>query len=495
MPDYWTGLVSGFQDRREKAMLDNYAKELQNRQAADRVFQHLLTSRDPVIQEMALAGLMNPVNKKKGFAGFMGEYESNPVLGQIVGAMNEMIPDTSGAPIPPARPGSAAMSTNQPVRAGSAPIPEGAGGLPGIPLPPEQPPISDTSSGVTAAMPPDQEVMGGGGVPFPPGPPQTIESPLKRRGTGVPTAEEIAEMQARIPLETRIGMAQQYLNAEDAQRATMGILGAPQRVPVPSAMTQWGVRINGVVQPVIFDPENRQFVMSGGQPLPPGAEMVRMGGGGSVPRRAKEPDPSSPTGWSAVFYDTGSGEELYRVPDTPYVAPAEGTTTILDQNNNPTVVTTPRVGQGGGGQVVGGAPNPQPSVGQSDAQALLSIIRQRIQAGERPQFGMPRTMTPQQKDQIVLDEATRAGLPYQTLFEVEQAARVPSARQVAPQPNAPPSPGPAVRPPSSLADRIRQRALQNRTGGGGETGAGTVQPPPARPTTPPARSTGAGPRQ
>lgn len=487
--DYWSGLVSGFQDRREKAMMDNYARELQNRQMADRVFGQLLASRDPVIQELALSGLMNPMAKKKGFAGFLGEYESNPVLGQIVAAMNQIVPDTSSAPAPPATPGGAAMSTNQPVRPGSAPIPATP------PAPPRlDPGAADVTPEMAGGMQPAGPVPGampqGASIPFPPAPPP--ESKWKRRGTGIPTAEEVAEMQARIPLETRIVMAQQYLPPDAAQQAILGIMGAPQRLQVPSAMTQWGVRVNGVVQPVIFDPSTKSFVLSGGAPLPPGAEMVRMSGaGGTTPRTAREPDPQFDTGWAKVFYDTMTGEELYRVQDVPFIPPAEGTTPILDAAGNPVVVTTPRVGQAGGGRVVGGAVNPQPSVEQSNAQALLADVRRRIQAAEAPRFpGQPvQRLTPQQVDQIVTQAATEAGLPYQRYYDLEQAARVPTARQVAPQPTAPPAAGPTVQPPASIADRIRERALRNRQQGGPAQGRGA---PPARP---PARQQGPGPRR
>src|SRR3972149_255113 len=169
---YWTGLVSGYQGAREA--------EVANRALPDRVFAQLLASEDKQMQELALSGLMQPVGtRKKGLGGFFGEVESNPVISQIVAAMNEMIPDRSSAPVPPPRPGAAAMSTTVPVQPGGAPItPPPPMTLPGQPLAPEQPPsgyspaTGTAFTGVTAQMPPDLEALppqpAQGAVPLPP---------------------------------------------------------------------------------------------------------------------------------------------------------------------------------------------------------------------------------------------------------------------------------------------------------------------------------------
>src|SRR3972149_13063 len=143
---YWTGLVSGYQGAREA--------EVANRALPDRVFAQLLASEDPQMKELALSGLMQPVGtRKKGLPGFFGEVESNPVISQIVAAMNEMIPDRSRAPPPP-----------QPAQ-GAVPLP-------------------------------------------PPAPPPEVQR-LQRRGTGLLTARQTAIMNAEVPLRTRIQVAQE----------------------------------------------------------------------------------------------------------------------------------------------------------------------------------------------------------------------------------------------------------------------------------------------
>jgi hypothetical protein len=128
MPNYWGGLIEGFQGRREQEYVQNYQRDLQNRQLADRVFQHLLASRDAPMQELAMRGLMSPTGTRKGgLDGFLGGTEDavSPLIQQIIARSNAMVPDDSAgapqstAPQPAARPGGAAMSTNAPVQPGS----------------------------------------------------------------------------------------------------------------------------------------------------------------------------------------------------------------------------------------------------------------------------------------------------------------------------------------------------------------------------------------
>lgn len=505
---YWQGLVEGFQSKREAEFLKNYQREQQNRQLADRVFQHLLASRDPQMQELALQGLGSPIARKKGLKGFLGEIAPNPTLGAIVARMNEMVPDEGlgGGPAPPT-PGSAAMSTNQPVRPGSAPIQ-----LPGAALPPEPPP-----PGVEAEAPPSTSTAGppalgptpGGSLVGAPPPPQ--ESRFKRRGTGVPTAEEVAEMQARIPLETRIRVGTEQLtragaSPEEIQRAVMGMLGAPQNVRQFGAPT-FAVKhpATGQPVPVAFDYSSGKFFFTDGTPVPATAEFVRMAGagaGGSLTSTIRDTpqsrqqliemgaDPAvlasgSPTGYWR-FQQRLDGSVL--VQPGEYTPPAmfTSTPTILSQSGDPTVVGVTR---GGGVVPIGGAPSPQETVGGTAASSAYSIFQQRLRAAQQPRFGRPTVLTQVQRDQLAREIAQAASLPYQNEFELDQAARLPPARQVAPRTEAPPAAPGATAPPTSTADRIRQRALENRTRGGGSA------PPPSRPTGPPVRSRGAGPRQ
>jgi hypothetical protein len=480
---YWGGLVEGFQGRREGALKENYDKEVANRAMSDRVFQYLLASRDPELQQLALSGLMNPIDKKKGFAGFMGGYESNPFISQVVGRMNEMVPeDQPATPAPPTAPTpaagqSGAMSTNVATEPG--------GYAPQLDFAP--PPGYAEQADFQGAPAPGMQTPPMGAMGGPPPPP--MESKFKRRGTGVPTAEEVAEATAAAQQNGRIKTAVAQLQKagatpEEIQDAIMGMLGAPRNQRQLSAINNWGVRLapGGPVLPVLLDQGKQGYVMANGQPIPPTAEMVRMSGsGGGVPRTAKEPDPSSSTGWSRVFYDTATGAELYRVDDTPFVPPPAytGTTTIADPANPTVPVRAPILRSGGTGAPLGDDPTLVESQTQVDAQALQKAVDAQLTLAMSGAMGRLRQITPQQRDQVVQDLAKAQNLPYQTYDDLVRAATSTppvSARQKAEG--------------GTMADKVRQRALQNRQGGGAP-----APPPPApnKPTMPSARSQGPGP--
>lgn len=287
----------------------------------------------------------------------------------------------------------------------------------------------------------------------------------KRRGTGVPTAEEVAEMNATVSMQARIRQVTQAILAnggtpEDVRRAVLGIAGAPQNTRQFTAPGTFGVKIAGRTIPVSFDAATGQYFLPDGKtPVPNNAEMVRMSGstGGGVPRTAKEPDPNSSTGWSRVFYDTASGVELYRVDDTPYTPPPDfgPSTVILDANGNPTVYQPPR-NVGGPTRVLGTAVSPAaPQREQTDAQAFLATVDKAIAAAQIGPGGIRKQLLPGQQDAIVKQQAVAARLPYQTYFEVQQAARTRSTPP--PQANAPPAPG------GTPAGGIDTNALRQRT--------------------------------
>lgn len=467
---YWTGLVEGFQQRRELEFLKNYQAEESNRQMADKVYTHLLQSRDPQMQELALSGLASPINRKQGLAGFLGGVESNPMMAQILARMNEQIPaeGAGGGPAPP-RPGSAAMSTNQPVRAGSAPLEP----LPDLSGQPEGPPEMMEGGGPPAA-PPMGAQAGAPGVGMPP-PAAPPESQFKRRGTGIPTAEEIAEASAAAQMRGRSQAMVTQLQAagatpEEIENALLGMAGAPRNQRTLSAVTQWGVQLtpDGPVQPVLLD-QAKGYVMAGGVPIPPNAQMVRMTGGGSVPRRNVVRDPASPTGYSAVYLDTSTGEEMYRTPSEYTPPPAFGATTTITDPNEPSVPVRAGVPRGGGQPVpIGDAPGTVESRQMTDAKALIDIINRRMQEERRP--GLP--VRPGQRDQVTREEAQKLGLTFRTYAEAVRASQ--STPEVTPRERAT---------GGSAAERVRRRLEQQ---------GGIAAPPPARP---PARTGGAGPLQ
>lgn len=477
---YMTGLLEGFQGRREAEHKQNYEREQQNRQMADRVFAQLLASNDTEMQQLALSGLMQPTGKKKGWAGFMGEMDTtNPIIQQIVARANEQVPDTSGAPTPPAAPGSAAMSTNQAVRPGAAPIQ-----LPGQPLPPESAPAGVPGGG----GPPDMAVLGpqggaGAGMAMPPPPPP--ESKWKRRGTGMSTAEEIAESTARVGIEGRIkaitaALLAQGAHPEEIKRAVMGIAGAPQ----PLDTTANGPVLADPTDPATPIPTVRHrdgsMTLIDGSAVPPHyVGYVKPTTSGRVSKTI--PDRSSPTGYMSVTYDP-IGAEVFRVPAPEPTAPPTGQGMYFTFNEQGQMVPVVIPRNAPTGTALSGPAAAQPNAPTQDATAAIALLKD-VQAAiaqlEAPRrVGQPvRKVTPEVRDSVVRQRAVRAGLSYRTYVEVEQAAQQTGAVQAGARGQG-----------ASVVERVRARALQNRGGG-----AGTPAPPVVPPPSAPARAQGAGP--
>jgi hypothetical protein len=489
MSGFLTGVMQGFQGRRETEIERNLEQDRLNRAAEGRIFEHLLSSDDPEMRALAMTGMFESASgrKKPGFAGYLGEMQKSQMYPAVLARMQEMVPTggvggMGGGPSPPT-PGGAAMSQNQPVRTGSTPlqIPTGPTGIaepvPGsaeelgggggmVGAPPPAPsdrgmPAAGPGTPPVGAPPPIYGAQGIGMLPAP-------ESAYRRRGTGVPTAEEIAERQARIPLETRINVARQQLmqagaTPEEIQQAVMGMLGAPQRQKGPSAMTQWGVKLPGsdVVQPVIFDPDTRSFVLSGGQPLPPGAQMVRMGGGGAGrPLRNVIADPSSRTGRTAVYLDPATGEELYREEDIAWTPPpaTSGAITTLDENGVPVVSDRSRAGGLGG--TLGDANVVEPPQGQADAKAILATVDKAISDSTKGGLGSLRGVPPGERDRQTAQISNNQFKTYKDLQRAANAAKVPARAARTGRP----------------VDRVKARLQQMQAAEGGPPAVSTTVP-------------------
>lgn len=131
---WFDGLMSGFQHR-------HYALEAQQLRDAElrnereaRIFDRLLSSPDDEIKSLAAAGLISSAQnpkRKGGFRGWLGEMETNPLVGQIQALIGTKkattipgIPSTqmSGGMLPatPASAHAAALPAGSPTEAGSA---------------------------------------------------------------------------------------------------------------------------------------------------------------------------------------------------------------------------------------------------------------------------------------------------------------------------------------------------------------------------------------
>lgn len=493
---FWNGLVGGFSEHRESTIARKLEEDKARRASEAKVFDALLSSNDPEMQQLALAGLLEsgqPGRKKGGLAGYLGELQSGQMYPQVQARAAEWIPDTAsgggggvgGGPSPP-KPGSAAMSTNVPVEAGSRPIQ-----LPGQPLgmEPEPLPQTDYTTGAEAAMPPDQEGLMGppaampmGGPPAPP-----PESKWKRRGTGVPTAEEIAEMQARVPLQARLKMAEQVFagNPEMLERVRGGVFGAPQSSNRFDDAA-YGMKLpDGQVVPITINRETGHGQLLDGTPIPPGAQRVQMtGGAGAGAITTKIPDDArgreyllsqgadpneiaggSPTGyWKLVTRSDGT---VSAQADVYNPAPAyTGTTVTLDDQGVP---VRSGINRGGGlGAPLGDVPDERQSPTQLTAQGLKDAVD--AYARNARITGVP--MDPAQLNQYVAEQAQRNNppLPFRTYGQLTQAIRA-----------TPPITPRQQQGGGTLAERVRARALANR--------AGTATPPPQ----PPIRGAGPGP--
>lgn len=495
MPDYWTGLIEGFQGRREGAYKENFEREVQNRQLSDRVFQHLLASRDPQLQSLALSGMMNPITRKKGFQGWLGQVSSsNPIMEQIVARMNEEVPIESSAPTPsggpPPPPGAAAMSLNAPVEPGSAPIGMGS-------------PESELSAGMEAEAGP----MG----PPPMGPPPTPdmatpgmmgpppESKWKRRGTMVPTAEEVAEATTRAQLQAKIATATTFLQQagatpDEIQQMIMGMMGAPQNNRNLSTVTQWGVKLPGsdLVQPVLLD-QQKGYVLPGGQVMPPGSQMVRMSGtgaGGALTSTVADSpearqqlaelgaDPAILAGGTATgYWRVRQGPMGVMIQPGEYTPPPAyaGTIESTDPQNPRVPVRRPVLRGGGVGDPLADVDQPVKSKTQVDAEGLLSAVDEEVKLLMGSSLGRLRGIEPARRNQIVLEKARVANLPYRTYDELLAAVKA-----------TPPVSTRERETGGTIAEQVRQQILRDRESGTGST------PPPGRPS---ARSQGAGPRR
>lgn len=487
---FFTGLLEGFRGRGDEIYQQAIKDDAARREMEGKLFEHLLKSRDPQIRALALQGMYEGAQaspRRKGWRGFLGEIQQSSVFPQIQQLAGELVPDEP--PTPRSTTAPASMSANVPVQQPSAPItppgyggttefPRAGGGMARVEAPAAAP--TPEPAPVAPAAPPE---LGAPGQPAAVGPQR-----MRPRGTQVPTAEEIAEYQARIPLETRMGLAQRYLDEDSARRAIMGILGAPQATRQFAAPT-FAVEdpLSGQPVPVAFDYTSGRFFFTDGTPVPRGAKFVQMSRSGagagltSTIRDSPEvraqygipPEEVTPSGYWKIK-QSPSGEAMWMASE--YTPPPAylGTTEVLEPGTGVPVRAGVRRG-GGMGPPLGDVDVNEPSRVQQQAQGLLAAVDKRLTQEQVGPGGLRRTVPAARMNQVVKEEAITLGLPYQTYAELQQAAKttpIVTPRQERTEPSA----------GMSMADRIRARALAGR---------GTTAPP----VGPPIRSTGPGPRK
>lgn len=160
---YLSGIVSGFQARKDELEQRRWQEEQINNQREGKIYEALMQSSDPEIQSLALSGLMGSANpkRKRGLQGWMGEMQKNPAMEGIKRLIQTPVQTTTPVqtgppavtgylPAPPSAAGSAAQSPNSPTVPGGAapPTPLAAAGAPsaagtaGLPPPTAPPPLA-----------------------------------------------------------------------------------------------------------------------------------------------------------------------------------------------------------------------------------------------------------------------------------------------------------------------------------------------------------------
>ncbi len=480
---FWNGLVGGFMGHREARIKREQERDAGRRQMEGQVFEHLLRSEDPEMVSLALAGLIEsgaPGPRKKGLAGYFGELEGGAVYPAIRQRMNETVPDTrpeptpTGGPTPP-RPGSAAMSTNVPVQPGSRPL--------GMPTPP----IDFSQGGAAGIEAFEQQQASGEGPPpqapivSPPAPPPV--SRFTRRGTGVPTAQEIAEYQARMPIRARIAEATTALRGigadEDTiQQAILGIAGAPQRAASFGAVSGFAmVGPDGSLLPLSRNNQTGEMVLPDGSEVPPGAQIVKTSGtsGSTALKRNIVPDRGSPTGYMAVYTDS-TGKEAYRTPTVYAPPPAySGTVQTIDDQGVPVIAP---VNRGGGTGAPLGDVNTRVESTLTQAAKGIKAAVDRMYADDQARARLTfETLPANHRDKLTAQIAQSEGQPfydYQSVVMAANMAGVPP-RQNLPQ-------------PGSIAERVRAIADEQRRRAGRAAGGPPTPPPLVTPGQIPERN-------
>lgn len=222
------GFLSGVNSRQQQIEAQNREDAQASQQRETAVLSHLMTSDDPEIKSLAVAGMLDstqPKKRKGGFAGWLGEMQNNPHMDRIRAlvahdqAVGHMVPSevahAAGQMTALGDPASAAAITTAHVAGGgggsaettaNAGTPTGSPETPGIVgMPPPKPPPALTtpappSPAGAAAMPansptekgsaPPSNVSGGAGpsaaAPSMPGAPGVAASPTAVLGRSAP---------------------------------------------------------------------------------------------------------------------------------------------------------------------------------------------------------------------------------------------------------------------------------------------------------------------
>lgn len=94
---YFTGLLGGFNARKDQVREENFLRERESAAQESRIFETLMNADDPEIRSLAVAGLLdtaNPRRKAKGIRGWIGETQASPYMERIRALMNTPVTET-----------------------------------------------------------------------------------------------------------------------------------------------------------------------------------------------------------------------------------------------------------------------------------------------------------------------------------------------------------------------------------------------------------------
>lgn len=263
------GMLQGFTDTSDQIRQRNQAEDDANRQRENSVFQALLSSPDPEVKNLAIAGVLHsgdPRQKASGLSGWIGKMRSSPYMGMI----QQLSPEVPGEAPP------AAGGTGTGPAGGQAPTgTPGSGALPSEPGKAAEPPSlaqPATSPTEVGAPPPTATVpLPGAGTPLQP--PTGTAGPSA--SPTLPASVTQSKTQPRQYFETPEDAARKKASATQEGdiggrvKARVAAGASPQAAVAPELMgARGGLGIShvmvedqqGVQHAAIFDARRQQYI-------------------------------------------------------------------------------------------------------------------------------------------------------------------------------------------------------------------------------------------
>jgi hypothetical protein len=352
---YIEGLLGGFVGRKREYEAEQLRSAEQANTREAKIFETLLNSPDKETRDLATAGLLQsaePMRRKGGLRGWLGEMEASPYLQRIRDLPSEVsIPDEtpeeytgrvgtapSGGMISAqpsaslAQPGAAATQPGAPPLTTVEPRPVGLETIRGDETPQAAPPQAAAAQAAPGAPPIDETVTVGAGPPILTGRTgprqifQTREEELVSRYAGQERGELEGVIRTLTPYIGREAAVKQAL--EERQRARGGGAGGYQSVPgqMPDGTPAFGVfdRVRGVyIDPVTqrpldgFQPRTTTGSVSLGTYYEQAARALGYKSGALAPTSARpaiEAKARELAGTQAGAVTSGRGEAAANVP-------------------------------------------------------------------------------------------------------------------------------------------------------------------------------------